>query len=83
MLKNLFNEFNNYLGKNGIRWLKIHTANKMGKDKLSFSDRILYVDSMMGLIEKCAKDPLKNREWLKFEDCWQSLAAMFDLYAAL
>ncbi len=27
------------LGKKGLTWLKIHLANKMGKDKLSFSER--------------------------------------------
>jgi DNA-directed RNA polymerase len=29
------------------------------------------------------KDPLNNREWLDLEDCWQALAAMFELDAAL
>jgi len=26
------------LGKNGLKWLKIHLANKMGHDKISFED---------------------------------------------
>lgn len=55
----------------------------MGKDKLSFSERIAFVDSMLGLVEKIAEDPISNQQWLEFEDCWQSLAAIFDLYAAL
>lgn len=55
----------------------------MGKDKLSFPERVEYVDSMMELIKKCAKDPIQNREWTEFEDAWQSLAAMFDYVAAL
>ena len=37
----------------------------------------------MPLIEKCAQDPLKNREWTEFEDSWQSLAAMFDYTEAI
>lgn len=32
------------LGNSGLRWLKIHLANKMGKDKLSMEDRVSYVD---------------------------------------
>jgi DNA-directed RNA polymerase, mitochondrial len=27
------------LGEKGLKWLKIHLANKMGKDKLSFPER--------------------------------------------
>jgi len=32
------------IGKEGLRWLKIHLANKMGKDKMSMADRQIYVD---------------------------------------
>jgi DNA-directed RNA polymerase len=49
------------IGPNGINWLKIHLANVMGKDKLSFNERIAYVDMNMSIIEACAKDPLNNR----------------------
>ena len=55
----------------------------MGKDKLSFPDRISFVESMMGITEKCAADPLANRQWLEFEDSWQTLASMIDLMAAM
>lgn len=58
------------LGERGLYWLKVHLANKMGKDKLSFPERVEYVDSMMEIIKKCAKDPMKNREWAEFEDAW-------------
>jgi len=71
------------IGKTGLRWLKIHLANKMGKDKLSFPDRVAYAESVIPIIEKCVKDPLNNREWLEAEDSWQTLAAMCDLYDAL
>jgi len=71
------------LGKSGMRWLKIHLANKMGKDKLCFAEREAYIDENIDLIYKCVSDPMKHREWLKFEDCWQSLAAMFELSNAL
>jgi DNA-directed RNA polymerase len=42
------------LGERGLYWLKIHLANKMGKDKLSMSDRIKYVESNIDLILRCA-----------------------------
>jgi len=32
------------LGQNGWYWLKVHLANKIGKDKLSFEDRVDYVE---------------------------------------
>jgi len=71
------------IGKNGLMWLKIHLSNKMGKDKLSMNDRIAYAESMIPVVERCVKDPLKHREWLECEDSWQTLAAMCDLYDAL
>ena len=71
------------IGKQGLRWLKIHLANKMGKDKMSFPDRVLYADSIMPIVEGCVKDPAKNRQWLEVEDSWQTLAAMHDLWEAM
>ena len=50
---------------------------------MSFPDRIAYVDSILGVAEDCVADPIKNREWLAAEDCWQTLAAMYDLIGAL
>ncbi|CAD8112182.1 unnamed protein product [Paramecium primaurelia] len=71
------------LGKSGLRWLKIHLANKMGKDKLSMADREDYVDQNIDSIIKCAEDPIKYQDWAQLEDAWQSLAAMFDYVAAI
>ena len=50
------------LGKTGVKWLKIHLANKMGMDKSSFDDRIAYVESIMNIVKNCAEDPIKHRE---------------------
>lgn len=71
------------LGKSGFKWLKIHLANKMGMDKLSFKERLSFVDTNMEMILACGKDPLKNREWLQFEDSWQTLAAILEFTEAL
>lgn len=45
------------LGKRGLYWLKIHFANKMGKDKLSLKEREEYTESMLPWIHRIAKDP--------------------------
>jgi DNA-directed RNA polymerase len=60
------------LGKNGLRWLKIHLANLCGKDKLSQDQRVQFVDSMMSLIKDSAEKPLAGyRWWLEAEEPWQ------------
>jgi DNA-directed RNA polymerase len=71
------------LGASGLYWLKVHFANKMGRDKLSFPERLQYTESNISLIHNIAKNPMKYREWAESEDAWQSLAAAFDLSAAL
>ena len=40
------------LKKSGLKWLKIHVANKIGQDKISFDDRVAYTESRMGEFEK-------------------------------
>lgn len=40
------------LGASGLYWLKVHLANVMGKDKVSFEDRIKFVE---GIIDKVHK----------------------------
>lgn len=55
----------------------------MGRDKLSFEERYSYVEEEIETIKEIARDPMKNRLWLEQEECWQALAAIFDLVAAL
>lgn len=52
------------LGKKGLWWLKIHLANKIGKDKLPLEERAQYAESIMDTVHKCAEDPKNNLEWL-------------------
>ena len=35
------------LGEDGLFWLKVHLANKIGKDKLPIKDRAAYAESIM------------------------------------
>ena len=52
------------LGKKGLWWLKIHLANKIGKDKLPLEERAQYAESILDTVHKCAEDPKNNLEWL-------------------
>jgi DNA-directed RNA polymerase len=49
------------LGESGVRWLKIHTANLMGKDKASIPDKLTFLEQNLDLIHKFAADPLGER----------------------
>lgn len=52
------------LGKDGLFWLKVHLANKIGKDKLPILERASYSESIIETVHKCAEDPKNNLEWL-------------------
>lgn len=71
------------LGKSGLRWLKIHLANKMGQDKLQMDEREQFTEDNLETIIKCAENPLIYRDWMESDDQWQTLAAMIDLNKAL
>jgi DNA-directed RNA polymerase len=71
------------LGKEGLRWLKIHLANKIGKDKLPLDERAAYAEEIIEEVHQCAEDPRNNKFWLKAENPWQTLACMFELSAAM
>jgi len=38
------------LGEGGLRWLKIHCANLMGKDKAQLDEKVEYIEANLGLI---------------------------------
>ena len=44
-------------------WFKVHGANKFGIDKVSFDDRIAWVEQQHDSILDCARNPLDNRFW--------------------
>ena len=72
------------LGKDGMRWLKIHLANLCGKDKLSFEGRVEYVEGNMEEIYDSAARPLDGKGWWqKAEEPWQALAVCKEIVAAL
>lgn len=68
------------LGKRGLFWLKVHLANLFGHLKLTFDERVQFVDDNWLKIEDSVKDPYKeNGFWVEAEDPWQALAVMFEL----
>ncbi|KAK7194148.1 DNA-directed RNA polymerase, mitochondrial [Novymonas esmeraldas] len=51
------------LGKVGLYWLKVHLANKIGMSKLSFDERVHYVDEHMEDVVQSAENPLNGDRW--------------------
>ncbi|KAF0979842.1 hypothetical protein FDP41_000995 [Naegleria fowleri] len=72
------------IGRRGIFWLKIHLANLYGKDKLSFDERVQFIEQNLNEIIDSADQPLDgNRWWLQSENPWQTLAACVELAECL
>lgn len=59
-----------------LDWLKVHTANCFGKDKLPWQDRIEWTDANTDLIKRIANDPCDTvDEWKGTDDPWLFIAA--------
>ena len=72
------------LGKHGFHWLKIHLANVMGCSKLSFDERIQYIDDHMDDIVQSAESPLGgDRWWQQGSEPIQALRACKEVYDAM
>ncbi|PWU99967.1 DNA-directed RNA polymerase, mitochondrial [Trypanosoma cruzi] len=56
------------LGETGLYWLKVHLANKMGMSKLSFDERVHYVNEHIEDVVQSAESPLHGDKW------WQEAA---------
>jgi len=70
------------LGKEGLFWLKVTTANLFGKDKVPFEERISFVDDSRELITAVARDPLSSESidhWTSADYPWQALARCIQL----
>lgn len=72
------------LGEQGIKWLAIHGANVAGVDKVSFQERVDWVEANEEEILAIAADPLQNINWSKsvggvdIDKPWQFLAFCFE-----
>jgi DNA-directed RNA polymerase len=70
------------LGDEGAYWLAIHAANAFGVDKVSFEDRIAWVEANGEEILDCGRDPLVHRMWTEADSPFVFLAACME-YAKL
>lgn len=51
------------IGKDGFKWLKVHGANCAGVDKVTFEERIKWVEDNHDNIMATAKAPMDSIEW--------------------
>lgn len=59
------------MNDDGIRWLKIHLANSWGLDKVSYDERVRWVDDNMDLIAEAAESPLRGTQgWTGADKPW-------------
>ena len=67
------------LGETGAYWLAVHLANTYGIDKVSFEERVKWVEDNSDMILECAMNPLDgSREWTKADSPWMFLAACME-----
>ncbi|MHA6907386.1 DNA-directed RNA polymerase [Ralstonia pseudosolanacearum] len=58
-----------------VRWFKINGANRFGIDKVTFEERLAWVDTRDAWIIEIADDPVSNREhWEQADSPFQFLA---------
>lgn len=70
----------------GAGWIAIQLASSLGVDKVSFDERIAYVEEREALWRQISADPLSPEVrdvWGTADKPWQSLAAIFEWVAYL
>lgn len=72
------------LGERGLFWLKVHTANVFGVDKVSFEERVQWVNDHMEELNDSAVQPLDGQMfWTSADSPWSALAACMELAGAM
>ena len=65
-----------YLDTNGVHWLKIHTANVYGMDKLPYNERIEWFDNNYDMIVRVGTSPLEyTADWVWCDSPFEFIAA--------
>ena len=71
------------LTERGRYWQKVHLSNLFGNDKVSFDDRVEWVEQKWDKIVAISEDPYTNKEWVdlakKKNKSFQRLSAIFDI----
>lgn len=72
------------LGKNGFNWIKYHLAGVYGEDKLTFEDRLKFVDENISNIRESAENPFYGAKWWQNADKpFQTLSYCFEINSIL
>ena len=66
------------IGPEGRKWLMIHGANTAGVDKVSFQERLKWVEDNTPMILEVAKDPLGCTWWMEQDSPFCFLAFCFE-----
>lgn len=67
------------LGDNGAYWLAVHLANSFGIDKVSFDERVEWVQNNTAMILSIARDPIGLRSlWCDADSPFVFLASCFE-----
>lgn len=67
------------LGQQGLFWLKVHTANCFGNDKITLNQRAEFVDEHLDLFLSYAEKPTLNQGWIETDSPFSFLAACNEL----
>ncbi len=66
------------LGTEGYYWLACHGAGKWGNDKITFDERVAFIEGMTDDIRGFVVDPLTNTGWAGADKPWQFLNWCFE-----
>lgn len=61
-----------------VRWLMIHGANNFGVDKVSYDDRVKWIQEHEQEILGYAQNPLENQGWAEADNPFQFLAFCYE-----
>lgn len=72
------------LGENGWFWFRVHGANKFGKDKGKYKERVAWVDENSRFLYAAGKSPLDHADvWSECDNPWQFLSWCIEYAEAL
>lgn len=67
------------LGDRGYYWMKIHTSNCFGNDKVELEDRSQFVEDRMAEFIGFADNPMQNTGWMDTDKPFMFLACCYEL----
>jgi len=67
------------LGKRGLFWLKVHLANSLGYDKVTFNERVAYVDQCWDALLRDSESPEDSDIFRNADAPMSALAAVLEI----